>query len=120
MVFSSLGFTVSAHLCGGNKVLTAIGFVKTELSCGMKKTNNKCPNSNHIRTICCQNIFDYHHMEEGTEKNKPETEISSTDLAGFPVEITKTKIVKPQVSPFYTTPPNRVENIILHTQSFLI
>ena len=120
VLFSSLGFTVSAHLCGGNKVLTAVGFVKKDLSCGMKQSSRNCPNGNHINTLCCQNIFDYHHIEDGAKKNTHKTKTNKLFAFTYSTVITRVKIRTFQISPLFIPPPNRVKNIIFDTQSFLI
>lgn len=121
ILFSSFGFTVSTHLCGGQKVKSAVGFVKSELTCGMKLDNNRCPKKNQLQNTCCQNIHEYHHIEDNVIKEKVEiitTDISPRYFDFYPniiSEVTLTQIYF-NVNP----PPLLVRDVIVFHQTFLI
>jgi hypothetical protein len=121
VLFSSFGFTVSSHYCGGEKIKSAIGFVKTDLTCGMKKKPNLCPNKSHIKSICCQNVFEYHNLEDNVKKER--AEIFVPDF----VQTFRQLAVKPLIDVVLKrtyfndfSPPLIVKNITLVHQTFLI
>lgn len=121
ILLSSFGFTVSTHLCGGQKIKSAVGFVKVELTCGMKMDPTRCPQQNEIHTVCCQNIFDYHHLEDNVKKEK--VEIVHLD---FIPHIYPSKIIKPIEIAYLPRrncnylPPIRVKGFAVVYQTFLI
>ncbi len=69
VLLNSFGFTVSTHFCGGEKVKSAIGLTKIDLSCGMKKEKENCPQQDELHSSCCVNVFDYHNLDETVKKD---------------------------------------------------
>ena len=121
VLFSSFGFTVSSHFCGGEKIMSAIGFVKTDLSCGMKQKPTSCPIKDEIQSTCCQNIHDYHHIEDNVKKDR--LEIFTPDFTQvFCLTELKPVYSLALTQTYYSdfSPPLIVKNITLVHQSFLI
>ena len=121
ILFSSFGFTVSSHYCGGEKIMSAIGFVKTDLSCGMKKRAASCPNKDEIRTNCCQNIFEYYHVEDNIKKEMVEIFVPDFAQLIFPLEtqlLLSVALIHTYFNDF--SPPLIVKNITIVHQTFLI
>ncbi|MFT4754976.1 MAG: hypothetical protein ACI85Q_002540 [Salibacteraceae bacterium] len=121
VLLSSFGFTVSTHLCGGEKIKSEVGFVKVELTCGMKMDTSRCPQKNEIHTVCCQNIFDYYHMEDHVKKEKVEILNLEIDPTFYPLIIRRPIAVR-DVTTFNTAflPPIRVKGFAVVYQTFLI
>lgn len=121
ILFSSFGFTVSTHFCGGEKIKSAVGFVKTDLTCGMKKETSKCPQHNQIQSECCKNVFEYHKIEDNVKKEVAEIAIPKFIQVfqlinlGFLVQISLDNIYFNNFSP-----PLIVKNITVVFQTFLI
>ncbi|MGB0391507.1 MAG: HYC_CC_PP family protein [Salibacteraceae bacterium] len=63
VTLSSVGFTATKHLCGGELVLTSVGYSKKNLSCGMNKVS-KCPKHKKASKPCCTNEYEFHQLEE--------------------------------------------------------
>lgn len=121
VLFSSFGFTVSTHLCGGEKIMSAVGFVKTDLTCGMKKRATSCPNKDEIQSTCCQNIHEYHHIEDNVSKEK--TEIFIPDFAPVFFDIGLTPLFDLALNQTYFndfSPPLIVKDFRVALQTFLI
>lgn len=121
VLFSSFGFTVSTHLCGGEKIKSAVGFVKTDLTCGMNKTTNHCPQKNQLHSTCCQNIFEYHHIEDNVKKERTEIFVPDFTRNFNQVELKSRLRVALNRTYFNDfSPPLIVLDITLVHQSFLI
>jgi hypothetical protein len=121
VLFSSFGFTVSSHFCGGEKIMSAVGFVKTDLTCGMKKKPNLCSNKNQIKSTCCQNVFEYHHLEDNVKKER--AEIFVPDFVQTVCNLDLKPLYRRVVKRTYFddfSPPLIVENITVVHQTFLI
>lgn len=121
VLFSSLGFTVSTHFCGGEKIMSAVGFVKTNLTCGMKEKPNLCPEKNQISSSCCQNIFEYHHIEDNVKKERAEIFVPDFAQTFYYSELKPLYSIAVKRTYFDGfSPPLIVENITLVHQTFLI
>ena len=121
VLFSSFGFTVSTHLCGGDKIKSAVGFVKTDLTCGMKKVTSQCPQKNQLQSVCCQNIFEYHHIEDNVKKEKAEIFVPDFKLDFNQIELKSLSRIALNLTYFNDfSPPLIVKNIPVIHQSFLI
>lgn len=121
VLFSTFGFTVSSHFCGSIKVKSAIGFVKTELTCGMKKKISNCPEHNQVQTSCCQNEFEYHHIEDNTKKEQVEFSNSNISIKFYPLTAKSDRFVSVKPKEIYKPcPPLIVRNITIFHQTFLI
>ena len=120
VVFSSIGFSVSSHLCGGSVVLTSVDIIKKNLTCGMKKDKNKCPNKSHIRKICCQNTFQYFHILEGLDKQVALELNKTVALLPFPneIEINITTLNNPVFEHYI--PPIWIADLVVEHQCYLI
>lgn len=121
VLFSSLGFTVSSHFCGGEKIMSSVGFVKTDLSCGMKSNPTLCPEKNQIKSTCCQNVFEYHHVEDNVKKERVEIFVPDFVQTFFHLELTPLLSVALKRTYFNDfSPPLIVKNITLVHQTFII
>ena len=121
VLFSSFGFTVSSHFCGGEKIMAAVGFVKTDLSCGMKMKPTLCPEKNQIGSSCCQNVFEYHHLEDNVKKEL--AEIFVPDFVQTFCNLELIPLYSSVLNRIYFddfSPPLIVMNITLVHQTFLI
>ena len=121
VLFGSFGFTISTHFCGGEMVKSAVGFSKKDVSCGMKMSKAKCPNKNHLQKTCCQNIYDFYHLEDEFQKDAftfsvPEYHLEFpivAKLRTYPVRIFQNAYI---IHP----PPKLLQNKVVLHQSFLI
>lgn len=75
ILFTSIGFTVSSHICGGKRVKTEFGLMMSDVSCGMEISENSCSSEEYMESNCCQNQFQTIQMNE--DYSQPLTEIVS-------------------------------------------
>ena len=54
ILVTSMGFTVSSHICGGKKVKTVLSVGVADVSCGMEKNANNCATKKQMKPNCCQ------------------------------------------------------------------
>lgn len=64
VLITSMGFTISSHICGGKRVETAFSLMKTDVSCGMEKEEKTYSNGEQINSNCCQDEFQLVKVEE--------------------------------------------------------
>ena len=53
ILITSMGFTVSSHICGGKKVKTVLSVGAADVSCGMEKNENNCATKKQMKPNCC-------------------------------------------------------------------
>ena len=126
VLFGTFGFTISSHLCGGEVVITALSFVKKDLKCGMQKSPQNCPkhssSNSNLKDICCQNVFDYQHLNNDLQQGKLVVK-TTKNVVVAPVSTDQILALIKNNEVFSNThynPPNRVENIVLVNNSFII
>ena len=64
MFVATSGFTLSSHLCGGNKVDTVIGFSNTTASCGVDEAIHNCEKGFEVSSNCCDDQFQVVKLDE--------------------------------------------------------
>ncbi len=58
ILFTSMGFTVSSHECGGKRVKTVLSIGNANVSCGMETTTGDCESSTKkMKANCCKDEF---------------------------------------------------------------
>lgn len=122
VLFSTVGFTVSKHICGGEVVLTAVGFSKKELSCGMEKKKTKCPHHKSVKEPCCSNEFELHQLEENFKDitSVPLPTQLKMAVVDFKTVSIKTFEVKKVPTFCFESPPVRIQDFQILFQSMLI
>lgn len=57
ILFISMGFTVSSHICGVERIKTVLSIGNTDVSCGMETTKKDCSHDKQMNSNCCQDEF---------------------------------------------------------------
>lgn len=126
-VFSTTGFTIGTHYCGGEAVKSALILLNHDLDCGMETTKRECKkqggdqNYPHIQTKpCCQNEYQSFQVDE-TFKTPVSEAISFKVVASAytaPKPVCNNISTLPQY--IYYVPPLPEQDRQVFFQSFLI
>ncbi|MGE0562553.1 MAG: hypothetical protein AB7O47_12110 [Flavobacteriales bacterium] len=123
ILFTSMGFTLSSHICGGKKVKTVLDLGVSDVSCGMEKTESKCQTDKQMKSNCCQDEFQKIQINDSyTQEFIKEKIITSNYVLlfvavlfdFFPNENIQSFIYKDYI------PPPLIKDIPVFFQSFLI
>ncbi len=121
-LMTSMGFTVSSHICGGKRVKTVVSMSVADVSCGMEKTRNNCASGEQMRSNCCQDEFLLMQLEENYTQQLTEVDFSNDFLVAFVVayfDLIENTIAKKDL--FHDlSPPPLIRDIPVFVQSFLI
>ena len=127
LLFSSTGFTISNHFCGGELENVKIGLSNRDANCDMMQTENDCeqhPASNKLKkSSCCANQFIHFALEDNFEKLALEkTEIDPIFLIAYShVSAGFTPFVQQKDFNLHLySPPLLDKDIPVLVQSFLI
>jgi len=65
LLSSTIGITLTSHICAGKTIKSALNIGKSDISCGMKmKTCKKYnPLENSLKRECCKNIYEKINMD---------------------------------------------------------
>jgi hypothetical protein len=121
-LITSMGFTVSSHICGGKKVKTVWGIGAADVSCGMEATQNNCIAGAQMNSNCCQDEYQKIQIEEDyNQQLVKEIFLSDFNLV-FVATLNKSIPTTTVPTLFFKdySPPPLVRNIPVLVKSFLI
>ena len=122
VLFTSAGFTVASHSCGGEVVKTALSLGNTDISCGMENEDMVCETEEELKSNCCHNEFQQIQLDEeftlkvNTENVNPQFLVSFLSVHFNPFQLEK--LIADNFSD--RAPPRLIRDIPLEVQSFLI
>lgn len=123
ILFTSMGFTISSHKCGGKRVKTVLNIGVADVSCGMENTSSKkCADKNQMKSNCCQDEFQAIQLNDNYTKITS-FEYSSPSFTIFFVAILfdlLPNVKTPHLFFKNYLPPPLVKDIKVLVQSFLI
>ena len=123
ILFASMGFTVSSHICGGKRVKTVLNIGHSDVSCGMENTSNKkCADEKQMKSNCCQDEFQKIQLNDNYTPTVSFKHFSPDFTVVF-VAILFDLLPNANVQPFFFKnylPPPLVKDIKVLVQSFLI
>ena len=122
ILFTSMGFTLSSHHCGGKRVKTVLNLGITDVSCGMENSKKGCSDSTKMNSNCCQDEF------QKIQLNNDYTQVVSYEKISLDFTIVFVSILFDLLPNTATetyffknyAPPPLVKDIKVLVQSFLI
>lgn len=121
ILFTSMGFTLSSHYCGGKKVKTVLNLGKSDVSCGMKDVIKECSNHKQFKKKCCQNEFQKIQVEDDYTPQVADYNLETKFVSIFLYITSNILNVELEEDTFNNhSPPILVRNIPILIQSFLI
>ena len=122
ILFSTMGFTVSTHMCGGKRVKSKLMIGNADVSCGMEKKETPCSKQTTMKSNCCQNEYQTFSIEDDYTQQLVKTDLNfdfvisfiSTWVNLFDSLTTQNDIFRDH------SPPPLIRNIPILIQSFLI
>lgn len=121
-LITSMGFTVSSHICGGKRVKTEFGLTTSDVSCGMENDESNCLDGEQMKSNCCQNQFHTIQMNEDYTQQLTKVNFSQNFAIVF-VAVLYNLLPNTTVQTiFYKdySPPPLIRDIPVMVQSFLI
>ncbi len=122
MVGSTIGFTVTKHICGGRVVLTAITLTQQDLTCGMKKYESSCPMHQKKSEPCCSNEHELHQLDDNYQH--PVVLPVSPFVLEIPFQLFNQNVnvfeAEKKVSFCFESPPEIIKDFSILYQSILI
>lgn len=122
ILVTSMGFTVSSHICGGRSVRTLISIGRADVSCGMEKDVSECSTNSIMKNNCCQDIFQLIQNDENYTQQHTSLDFFPNFLVAFVtsyVELIKYEQLKDDFI-LNKYPPPVVKDIPILIQSMLI
>lgn len=121
-LLSTMGFTVSTHICGGKRVKSKFSLAKAEVSCGMEVDSAPCSKQTTIKSNCCQNEYQKVQIDDDYA---PETaQWASVFLTMLAYQPSMEILFYPQTTQndFFSdySPPPLIKNIPILINAFLI
>lgn len=118
ILITSMGFTVSSHICGGKRINTTVNIEPTNVSCGMKLNNV----TKEIKPNCCEDQFQTVWLNENYTVQLQKVNLSidftiepiQTLINLLPKNLTQKILYKNYL------PPPLIKDIPVMVQSFLI
>ena len=122
ILITSMGFTVSTHICGGKKVKTVLGIGAADVSCGMEKNANNCASKKQMNANCCQDEFQLIQNDEDYTQQVIDFELSPDFFFAFVTSYVELFYAENLEYDFFTdhSPPPLIKDIPVLIQSFLI
>jgi hypothetical protein len=123
ILFTSMGFTVSSHICGGKKVKTVLDLGVSNVSCGMEKTENKCQTDKQMKSNCCQDEFQKIQIKDNYTQVFAKEKIITSDYVVLFVTVLFSFFPNENIQSFTYKdylPPPLIKDIPVLVQSFLI
>tara|TARA_R110001592_G_scaffold234170_1_gene491800 strand:- start:1285 stop:1677 length:393 start_codon:yes stop_codon:yes gene_type:complete len=117
-LITSMGFTVSSHICGGQREKTFVNIGRTDVSCDMKLNDV----TKEIKSNCCQDEFQIVWLDENYTEQLPKVNLS-IGFAIVPIEILSNLLPKTLTQKILYKnylPPPLIRDIPVLVQSFLI
>lgn len=121
-LITSMGFTVSSHICGGKKVKTVLSLGITDISCGMEDVKDNCATGEQMKSSCCQDEFQLMQIDEDYTPQLTEIDFSTDFLIAFVGVYFDLYGSTTNEKYFYRdhSPPPLIKDIPILIQSFLI
>ena len=122
ILVTSMGFTVSSHICGGKKVKAVVSLGTSDVSCGMEKQKSNCASKPQMKKNCCQDEFELIQNDEDYTQQLTEVDFSNDFLIAFITSYVELFQIETTDVDFFTdhSPPPLIRDIPLVVQSFLI
>jgi hypothetical protein len=122
VLITSMGFTVSSHMCGGKKVKTVLSIGSSDVSCGMEKNRNNCATGQQMRDDCCQDEFQIIQNDEDYTQQITDFDFSADFFIAFVTSYVELFQTETTEIDFFTdhSPPPLIKDIPVLIQSFLI
>ncbi|MCO6499098.1 MAG: hypothetical protein J5I47_01830 [Vicingus serpentipes] len=124
ILVTSMGFTISSHICGGKKVKTVMGMIHSDVSCGMEEDNNSnsCEKGVMIASNCCQDEFQLVQFDEDCTQQANEVKLNKELSAVLITVVLNLVSLETTQEVFYSdySPPPLVRDVPVLIQSFLI
>ncbi|SHO59565.1 hypothetical protein A8938_0202 [Algoriphagus zhangzhouensis] len=125
VLFSSVGMAKTTHICMGEEMESALGFVATHLDCGMETSSshsNEDGKAHLEKSKCCENQSQQIQLDDETSLKKQQSQLDFNFAVAF-VQVfifglDQESDADPTFSPYYS-PPLDQDLCVLH-QSFLI
>lgn len=119
---TSMGFTISTHICGGKKVKTVLSIGNADVSCGMEKAQNNCASGQQMKSNCCQDEFQLIQNDEDYKQPLTNFDFAPDFLIAFVTSYVELFGNETTKIDFFTdhSPPPLVRDIPVLVQSFLI
>ena len=122
ILFTSMGFTLSSHKCGGKRVKTVLNIGNADVSCGMETTKKGCSDDKQMNSNCCQDEFQKIQLNDNFTKTVSFEKLSPNFTVVF-VSILFDLLPTVNTQSFFFKnylPPPLVKDIKVLVQSFLI
>lgn len=122
ILITSMGFTVSSHICGGKKVKTVLSVGAADVSCGMEKNANNCATKKQMKPNCCQDEFQLIQNDEDFTQQVTDFQFSNDFFIAFLTSYKELFYAEDFEYDFFTdhSPPPLIKDIPVLIQSFLI
>lgn len=122
ILITSMGFTVSSHVCGGKRVKTVISVGKADVSCGMEKNANNCASKKQMKPNCCQDEVQLIQNDEDYTQQLTNFDFSPDFLIAFITSYVELFENETTEADFFSdhSPPPLIRDIPVLIQSFLI
>jgi hypothetical protein len=119
---TSMGFTVSSHICGGKKVKTELSIGATDVSCGMEKNANNCTSKKQMKPDCCKDEVQLIQNDKDYTQRLISFDFSPNFLIAFITSYVKLFENETTEIDFFLdySPPPLIKDIPVLIQSFLI
>lgn len=122
ILVTSMGFTVSSHVCGGKKVKTVLSIGSSDVSCGMEKKANNCSTKPIMKKNCCEDEVLLIQNDEDYTQQLTNFDFSPDFLIAYftsYIELFENETIE---TDFFTdhSPPPLIKDIPVLVQSFLI
>jgi len=122
ILVTSMGFTVSSHICGGKKVKTELSIGATDVSCGMEKNTNNCTSNKQMKSNCCKDEYQLIQNDEDFSQQITHFDFSPDFLIAFITSYVELFENETTEIDFFAnhSPPPLIKDIPVLIQSFLI
>lgn len=122
ILITSMGFTISSHICAGKRVKTVVGISDSDVSCGMEIADSDCGKETMVKSNCCQDEFQKIQMDEDYTQQYNKVEFNKGFVAVLFTIVFDLFSSKASQEFFYSdySPPPLVRDIPVLIQSFLI
>ncbi len=122
ILITSMGFTVSLHICGGKKVKTILSVGAADVSCGMEKNANNCATKKQMKPNCCQDEIQLIQNDEDYTQQITDFDFSTDFLLAFVTSYVELFESETNEIDFFAdhSPPPLIKDIPVLLQTFLI
>jgi hypothetical protein len=122
ILITSMGFTVSSHVCGGKKVKSVVSLGTADVSCGMEKKANNCSTKPIMKDNCCEDEFKLIQNDEDFTQQVTSVDFSPHFLIAFVISYVELFDNETTETDFFAdhSPPPLIKDIPVLMQTFLI